>query len=264
MERPNVQVHSLWASDWSLTVLLVFVLVVVFVVRPLEVVGVDAHLVSALAFSVILVSGVVNVVRSRMASTIFVIVAIATVAVHWARYALLSPPWISADAVLSIVACAMLAWIVLRQVFREGPITTQRIQGAIAAYLLFALIFASAYTWIDLHVPDAFHENRALAAVDADPMQRFLYFSLTTLTTVGYGDVTPVQPYARSLAMLEALIGQLFPAVLLARLVSMELWYRQRRFEREQAELDRRELAREVARQLREGAEGNAPARAQK
>lgn len=242
----------LWASDWSLTLLLVFLLIAIFVVRPLEILGVDAHLVSAVAFSVILVSGIVNVVRSRMASTLFAVVAIGSVVVHWARYALFGPPWVGVDALTAIVSCAMLAWIVLKQVFREGPITPQRIQGAIAAYLLTAMIFGAAYTWIDVHIANAFHQERAIVAVSGDPMQRFLYFSLTTLTTVGYGDVTPVEPFACSLAMLEALIGQLFPAILLARLVSMELWYRQRRFEREQATLDREELAREVARQLRE------------
>ena len=49
----------------------------------------------------------------------------------------------------------------------------------------------------------------------------FVYFSFVTLTTVGYGDVTPVHPLARSLAVAEALTGQLYPAILLARLVSL-------------------------------------------
>ncbi|HEY7534991.1 MAG TPA: potassium channel family protein, partial [Thermodesulfobacteriota bacterium] len=55
---------------------------------------------------------------------------------------------------------------------------------------------------------------------------KLLYFSFVTLTTVGYGDITAVHPVSRSLAMLEGLIGQLFPAILIARLVSMELYYR--------------------------------------
>ena len=74
-----------------------------------------------------------------------------------------------------------------------------------------------------------------------------MYFSFVPLTTVGYGDITAVSTVARSLVMLEALIGQLFPSILLARLVSMEIYYRQRHFEREQAALDREALAREVA-----------------
>ena len=53
-----------------------------------------------------------------------------------------------------------------------------------------------------------------------------IYFSVMTLTTVGYGDITPIHPMARALAMLEAVIGQLFPVILIARLVAMELQFR--------------------------------------
>ena len=52
-----------------------------------------------------------------------------------------------------------------------------------------------------------------------------IYFSVMTLTTVGYGDITPIHPMARALAMLEAVIGQLFPVILIARLVAMELQF---------------------------------------
>jgi hypothetical protein len=59
-------------------------------------------------------------------------------------------------------------------------------------------------------------------------MDTMLYFSLTTLTTTGFGDITPVHPFARSLANLEAIIGQLYPATILARLVTLELEHRRR------------------------------------
>jgi len=55
-----------------------------------------------------------------------------------------------------------------------------------------------------------------------------LYFSLTTLTTAGYGDITPVDPFARSLANLESVVGQFFIAITVARLVTMELADRRR------------------------------------
>jgi hypothetical protein len=55
------------------------------------------------------------------------------------------------------------------------------------------------------------------------PMPRLIYFSFVTLTTVGYGDMAPIHPLTRSLATLEALVGQLYPAILIARLVSLEL-----------------------------------------
>jgi hypothetical protein len=55
-----------------------------------------------------------------------------------------------------------------------------------------------------------------------------LYFSFTTLTTTGFGDITPMHPFARSLTNLEAVIGQLYPATILARLVTLELEHRRR------------------------------------
>jgi Ion channel len=79
---------------------------------------------------------------------------------------------------------------------------------------------------IDLLAPHAF------SGLDVVESPRFAndltYFSFVTLTTVGYGDILPVQPLARSLCTLEAIIGQLYPATLLARLVTLELEDRSR------------------------------------
>lgn len=251
MRSPTGQIDRFWASDWSLTVLLVFLFISIFVIRPLEKFGVDVRLISSLGFSIMLITGIVAVSHSRRSTMIFGTVAVLSILVHWARYAIFGPPWVGVDAIASTTACALLAAIVLMQVFREGPITSQRIQGAVAAYLLIALMFASAYTLVAAYDAEAF-AGATLDLENHNPFERFLYFSFVTLTTTGYGDITPRASPARSLAMLEAVIGQMFPAVLLARLVSMEMYYRQRRFEREQAALDREALAREVSRRPRD------------
>jgi len=118
----------------------------------------------------------------------------------------------------------MLATIVLTHVFRAGPITASRIQGAIAAYLLIALMFAAIYMWIDFHTGNtAFGGSYTAPLTGENPLRRFVYFSFTTLTTVGYGDVVPINSFARAMSNLEAVIGQIFPAILLARLVSLEV-----------------------------------------
>ena len=247
------RLSGLLGNDRSLTVLLCSIMAGVFVVRPLESIGYETRIASSVVFTLILVSGMAAVAHSRAAVLLFA-VAIVSGALHWARYTVFGAEWTSVDAVATFVSCGTLGTLVLIQVLREGPITPQRIQGAIAAYLLIALTCAAAYTWIDVHEPNAFSGSATAVASTRDPIQRFAYFSFITLTTVGYGDVVPQAAFARSLAIFEALIGQLFPSILLARLVSMELYYRQRRFEREQAALDREALAREVARQLREGA----------
>lgn len=123
-------IDRFWESDWSLTALLVFLLVFVFFVQPLDVLGYDGKLVGAIAFSLILLSGIATVARSRLTAALYGSVALVSIATDWARYAIY-PAWIGPDAVASMVACAMLAAIVLVRVFRAGPITVQRIQGAV-------------------------------------------------------------------------------------------------------------------------------------
>jgi voltage-gated potassium channel Kch len=253
MRSPREQIERFWASDWALTTLLIFLCTIIFVLRPLETLGYNLRLLASSVFSLILISGLIAVSHSHRTAMLFGIVAVVSVAVRWTRFAAYSEELISFEAGSAIVATGMLAGIVLVQVFREGPVTHQRIQGAIAAYLLIALMFAAAYTWVDVLISGAFSGPPPTPIEQHDIVQRFIYFSFVTLTTTGYGDITPQAALARSLAMLEALIGQMFPAILLARLVSLELWYRQRRFEREQAALDREELARAVAQQLKEG-----------
>ena len=89
-------------------------------------------------------------------------------------------------------------------------------------YLLLGLIWMSAYKLLLRAVPGAIH------FASGEPSDLRLghglgYYSFVTLTTLGYGDITPVHPVARSLASGEALVGQLYPAILIARLVSMQL-----------------------------------------
>jgi hypothetical protein len=131
--------------------------------------------------------------------------------------------WVKMLTELFIISyCAMLAWIVLVKTFSEGPITIYRIEGSIVVYLLIGLMFANLYLFI-FHIAGS-SAFKGMAGTDT---KEFLYFSFTTLTTVGYGDITPAIPFTRSAANLEALIGQLYPAILIARLVSMEFSDRQ-------------------------------------
>lgn len=238
-QKPVRALRSFWETDRSLSVLLVLLVISVFVVRPVSGVTIDAHLLTTTVSTVMLLSGIATVARSRVAAVFFGIVALAAIALTWARYAVLGDALLGVHALGTVVACIMLAAIVLAQVLREGAITAQRIRGAIAAYLLIALAFAAAYTCVDAYVPQAFSGSGEVETAHHDPMQRFIYFSFVTLTTLGYGDITPVAPVACSLAMLEALIGQLFPAILIARLVSLEIYHSQQEIERQQAALER-------------------------
>jgi hypothetical protein len=102
-------------------------------------------------------------------------------------------------------------------------VTAHRVRGAIALYLLIAMLFAFLYSFIEKLAPGAFTTPGGWSRAAGAYAETFYYFSIVTLTTVGFGDITPVHPFVRSLVMLEALIGQLYPAVLLARLVTLEI-----------------------------------------
>jgi hypothetical protein len=118
--------------------------------------------------------------------------------------------------VASLMTIGLFAMLVLLRTFSPGPITRRRIEGAVAAYLLLAMTFAIAFELVEVLRPGS------LLFVEGEPEvlhQAVGYFSLVTLTTVGYGDITPVSPLARQLAMAEGLIGQLYPAIIIGWMV---------------------------------------------
>ena len=115
---------------------------------------------------------------------------------------------------------------------RGGEISLDTIFAAVCGYLLLGVAWAVVYSSIDLAQPNAFHLSDELlaGAQQGEPrMSLFVYFSFVTLGTLGYGDITPVSVSARTLAWLEAVLGQLYLAVLIAGLVGAVIATRQKR-----------------------------------
>jgi hypothetical protein len=136
---------------------------------------------------------------------------------------LVALPLISSGALSPMLFDVALGLILISGVASvAGRRTIHRVQGAVAAYLLLGLAWSFAYELAMLGSADAVHFADA-TGFPAAQVPRLVYFSFVTLTTLGYGDIVPVSPAARSLAVTEALIGQLFPAILIARLVSLEI-----------------------------------------
>ncbi len=212
-----------WFEERSLSVFLSILVVEMFVITPVVRLGIVLDLASNLLFSILLVTGVFMVVRHRTlqwTAGIFVLLAIA---VRWAGIVFGTPGLLFWNGVLSLLSTVGFLLIVLWWVYREGSVTGHRVRGAIAAYLLLAVCFSLAYDLIEYVHPGSF----TLPVEGAQGMQArsalFLYFSVVTLTTVGFGDISAVHPVARSLVMAEALVGQLYPAILLARLVTLQI-----------------------------------------
>jgi len=118
------------------------------------------------------------------------------------------------------------AVVVVRQALgRDISVTVDTIAGAVCVYLLLAVIWALMFSLMELTHPGSFQSNgQMLASAHRHRAvgTELLYLSVVTLSTLGYGDVLPFSPQARMLAAIEAIIGQLYLAVLIARLVGIE------------------------------------------
>ncbi|MCP1850521.1 MULTISPECIES: potassium channel family protein [unclassified Bradyrhizobium] len=209
-------------TDRLLTLLALLLAFEMFVVAPLHAVGIFAFQGLAIVALLGIIASMIVISDHPAALAIMSVCFAANVAVFLVR--LFYPPWpynVLSLAAAWLVIAVTLGAVVAQAVFRGGPVTYHRIVGAILLYLLIALAFGTLFIFAGFTLPDAFKEikfedNPALAS-------SAFYLSLVTLTSTGYGDIVPVHPIARSLCNIESIIGQLYPATLLARLVTLEL-----------------------------------------
>jgi len=207
--------------DWLLTMLAGVLALIIFVFAPLQAMGVSVfHLfINGLLLAIII--GMVIISNSPTAFVLMSLALICNIAVFFMRIYYPVPFHLHILAGAWLVIACTLGIVVIQAVFRGGPVTYHRIIGAILLYLLIAVIFAALFVFVGLAYPDAikgitFQDDQSVAAA-------LFYMSFVTLTSTGYGDIVPVHPLARSLCNIESVIGQLYPATLLARLVTLEL-----------------------------------------
>jgi hypothetical protein len=224
MKRVARNIVKFWSEERSLTAFLVLLIVEIFVIAPMQFSsGPVFRIVNNMIFILLLLVGLLTMTKRKelqAVASMFVVLAVAT---RLARLFFGIEGLEVLDGFLLLLSCIGFLLIVLWQVFREGPVTMHRIQGAVAGYLLISVIFSVAYSLVEFLQQGSFHlshaEDQLLIAGGMN--QSFYYFSVITLTTTGYGDITAVSHFARSLVMMETLIGQLYPAILIARLVSL-------------------------------------------
>ena len=211
-----------WRDEASLSILLIL-LIGSELVLPAVAPSRPAHdPITGVIFSCVLLSGAATVWhRNRRPVRFVALLCVLAAVVWWVGWFLPDGPLLAFQPAITAFALAFLAFLVVSSVLRADAVTRRQIQGAIAAYLLLGLAWASAYEWVALRDPGAFSSG-------AGPMQ-WTYFSLVTLTTMGYGDITPIAPAARSLAVAEAITGQMYIAILISRLVALSIAHNSRR-----------------------------------
>jgi hypothetical protein len=211
--------QSYWLADASFATLLVMLVAAVFVLPVfMELSGKGVLLFNILLLSVFF-SGIFST-RSigliALSASLFSI----HLALRLIRFGDNPYSFFVLENVVAIANALVFIYINLRLLFRDQSVNAYRIVGAINVYLLFALMGALALEIIHTVTGSSIGGNVVLTATDSD-YPHFIYFSLASLTTVGFGDIYAVNVSARMLATFLSTLGMLFPAIVIARLVGL-------------------------------------------
>jgi hypothetical protein len=134
-----------------------------------------------------------------------------------------TPSLYLAGSILWLLLFAFITWNELRAVLRQKEITAEVISMSISVYLLFGLTFGLLYIVLHDIQPNAFSFGSSGPASEEQVIPVLIYFSLTTLSTIGFGDITPLTLQARYAAVAEGITGQFYLAILVARLVGLQM-----------------------------------------
>lgn len=197
---------------------LLIAIAVLYVSMPFVEALSSGPLLESILFSVVLISGVLAVANRRRVVILTAILAFAALAGQWINHFRpdVMPPELFLIAGICFVLCVIVN--LLRFVLAASEVDAEVLCASISAYLLLGFLWTLAYWLVAELVPNAFAFNgtdKSLAGFNG------FYFSFITMSTVGYGDITPVAKVARMLAAMEAMTGLLYVAVLIARLVAL-------------------------------------------
>ena len=181
-----------------------------------------------LMLAAVLVAALVETVRSRHNGVWAMILGLPAIALRVVS-AFSPDSTVMNTTVVSLTTLfiGFLIWNLLHDLSKGDRSTGERIFGALCAYIFIGLLFALIYSHMEFRQPGTFATSQAILAEDAltesNLFPIFTYFSFVTLTTLGYGDISPIAEHARTLAWFEALLGQLYLAVMVAGFVALHI-----------------------------------------
>jgi hypothetical protein len=178
--------------------------------------GVLGRAIGVIVSTVIALAGAYAASRDRRRLATALLLAMPAVGARWAFVFIGTPVVHGVALATSIVFYTYTLLLILGYVLRTDQVTVDEICGAVCVYVLIGFVWGMAFGLVELKNPGSLHS----ASGELGPGD-FIYFSFATLMTVGYGDMYPVAPAARSLALVEALVGVIFIAVLIGRLVGL-------------------------------------------
>jgi hypothetical protein len=173
--------------------------------------------------SAILLSAIYAVSQKKQLFIIALVLALPTLAIHWSKYFVSDPYVFFAGESMTALFLIFTGSIILIHVFRDEEVTANKIAGAICVYLLIGLTWGIFFALIEDFQPGSFLIEHTQVTSMEEKIPQMMYYSFVNLTTLGYGDITPLAPPARTFSIVEAIIGQMYLVVLVARLVGLHI-----------------------------------------
>lgn len=209
-----------WNEESGLTSIFIVLCISNFLVVPFFNQRLTILILVRITWFILLIAGITSMARNSDQMRNFSIIPILLVVVSALKIFLDYRFLDYLDFAIEISVFALLIGMVIIKVFEGGSVTIHRVVGSIVAYMLIGNVWAIMFQFLYIQIPGSI-QIPTVYTESGVPNSVFLYFSFTTLTTTGYGEILPVHAIARTLVIIEQLIGVLYPVVLIGRLVSL-------------------------------------------
>jgi len=198
---------------------LLLAILLMFALRPFLEPFIHVSLLSDIFFSLVMLSGIQAIGYNKTDYVLSFATAMPALLLGWTAELFQVPAVRLPASIFAALFFALALILILSHVNRQKEVTRDVVMGAVCAYFILGILWAYAYFFLEWASPGSFSLPKDLRG---NPLH-FIYYSFITLTTVGYGDILPVSPPARSFAVLEAVVGQMYLAVTMARLVAVHI-----------------------------------------
>ena len=180
-------------------------------------------------FNFLFLAIVLSAIRTFSGSQVIMVTALSfgglAFTISWISEFSRSLVWVTSTYLCYIVVFSLLLVSLCERVFGDGPVDPNRIIGSVSIYFVLGLIWAMIYSALETLRPGSFALPAELSdeGIRQGLVGELIYFSNVTLTTLGYGDIVPRSKPARMFASIEAIVGQLYVAIVIARLVGLQI-----------------------------------------
>ena len=180
----------------------------------------------SILFALVLIASLYLVATEKKHLLIGLALAAPALLTHWSFGVLPEITRLTINASFQILFLSYVCTQILTYLIRARKIESNVIYAALCLYLMLGLIWTFAYLLIETNSPGAIALKNEFDLLTDNPREliaEIMYFSFVTITTLGYGDITPISPLAQSLVIIQAFVGQIFVAIVIARLVGLQI-----------------------------------------